>query len=214
MKSKIFVGEFIGSALLVMAIVGSGIMAESLTNDTAVMLLANAVATGAALYFLIVSISDISGAHFNPFVTLAMYLSKKIKSQLLPVYFTAQILGCLTGVMLANFFFDYSLIELSSKSRSGINVFVSEIIATFGLIFIIFRTIQGGKVLVATSVATFITAGYWFTSSTSFANPAVAIARTFTNTFTGINYLNTPFFIIAELIGTLFAIYILRKLKN
>ena len=116
--------------------------------------------------------------------------------------------------MLANFFFDYSLIELSSKSRSGINVFVSEIIATFGLIFIIFRTIKGGKVLVATSVATFITAGYWFTSSTSFANPAVAIARTFTNTFTGINYLNTPFFIIAELIGTLFAIYILRKLKN
>ena len=182
MNNKIFVGEFIGSALLVMAIVGSGIMAESLTNDTAVILLANAVATGAALYFLIVSISDISGAHFNPFVTLAMYLSKKIKSQLLPVYFTAQILGCLTGVMLANFFFDYSLIELSSKSRSGINVFVSEIIATFGLIFIIFRTIKGGKVLVATSVATFITAGYWFTSSTSFANPAVAIARTFTNT--------------------------------
>ncbi len=135
--SKFFLGEFIGSCFLVMIIVGSGIMAENLTDDTGIMLLANTIATGAGLFVLITVFSDVSGAHFNPFVSLAMYLTKKLKGNLLPTYISAQILGCLTGVMLANFFFDYSLIELSSKSRSGINVFVSEIIATFGLIFII-----------------------------------------------------------------------------
>ena len=195
MKNRIFIGEFIGSAFLVMIIVGSGIMAQNLTRDFAVMLLANTLATGAGLFVLINSIANISGAHFNPVVTMAMYFTKKIKKDLIFTYLSAQILGCLLGVMLANFMFDLPLIELSSKARSGFNIFIAEVIATFGLIFIIFGSLKNGTVAVAASVATYITAGYWFTSSTSFANPAVALARTFTDTFTGINYLNTPTYI-------------------
>ena len=212
MKNRIFIGEFIGSTFLVMIIVGSGIMAQNLTRDFAVMLLANTLATGAGLFVLINSIANISGAHFNPVVTMAMYFTKKIKKDLIFTYLSAQILGCLLGVMLANFMFDLPLIELSSKARSGFNIFIAEVIATFGLIFIIFGSLKNGTVAVAASVATYITAGYWFTSSTSFANPAVALARTFTDTFTGINYLNTPTYIVAEIIGGLLALFIIQKI--
>ena len=212
MKNKIFIGEFIGSAFLVMVIVGSGIMAQNLTRDFAVMLLANTLATGAGLFVLISSIANISGAHFNPVVTMAMYFTKKIKKDLIVTYISAQILGCLLGVMLANFMFDLPLIELSRKARPGINICIAELIATFGLIFIIFGSLKNGTVGVAASVATYITAGYWFTSSTSFANPAVALARTFTDTFTGINYLNTPTYIFAEILGALLALFIIQKI--
>ena len=212
MKNKIFIGEFIGSAFLVMVIVGSGIMAQNLTSDFAVMLLANTIATGAGLFVLISSITNISGAHFNPVVTMAMYFTKKIKKDLIVTYISAQILGCLLGVMLANFMFDLPLIELSGKARPGINIFIAELIATFGLIFIIFGSLKNGTVAVAASVATYITAGYWFTSSTSFANPAVALARTFTDTFTGSNYLNTPTYIFAEILGALLALFIIQKI--
>lgn len=211
-NSKIFYGEFIGSCFLVMIIVGSGIMAQNLTEDIAVMLIANALATGAGLFVLITSIGDISGAHFNPVVTMAMYLTKKIKKNLIIIYISAQISGCLLGVMLANFMFELPVIELSQKVRPGINIFIAEIIATFGLIFIIFGSLKNGTVAVAASVATYITAGYWFTSSTSFANPAVALARTFTDTFTGINYLNTPTYIVAEILGALLALFIIQKI--
>ena len=212
MKNRIFIGEFIGSAFLVMIIVGSGIMAQNLTRDFAVMLLANTIATGAGLFVLINSIANISGAHFNPVVTMTMYFTKKIKKDLIFTYISAQILGCLLGVMLANFMFDLPFIELSSKARPGFNIFIAEVIATFGLIFIIFGSLKNGTVAVAASVATYITAGYWFTSSTSFANPAVALARTFTDTFTGINYLNTPTYIVAEIIGGLLALFIIKKI--
>ena len=212
MKNRIFIGEFIGSAFLVMIIVGSGIMAQNLTRDFAVMLLANTLATGAGLFVLINSIANISGAHFNPVVTITMYFTKKIKKDLIFTYISAQILGCLLGVMLANFMFDLPFIELSSKARPGFNIFIAEVIATFGLIFIIFGSLKNGTVAVAASVATYITAGYWFTSSTSFANPAVALARTFTDTFTGINYLNTPTYIVAEIIGGLLALFIIQKI--
>ena len=212
MKNRIFIGEFIGSAFLVMIIVGSGIMAQNLTIDFAVMLLANTIATGAGLFVLINSIANISGAHFNPVVTMTMYFTKKIKKDLIFTYISAQILGCLLGVMLANFMFDLPFIELSSKARPGFNIFIAEVIATFGLIFIIFGSLKNGTVAVAASVATYITAGYWFTSSTSFANPAVALARTFTDTFTGINYLNTPTYIVAEIIGALLALFIIQKI--
>ena len=211
-NSKIFYGEFIGSCFLVMIIVGSGIMAQNLTEDIAVMLIANALATGAGLFVLITSIGDISGAHFNPVVTMAMYLTKKIKKNLIIIYISAQISGCLLGVMLANFMFELPVIELSQKVRPGINIFIAEIIATFGLIFIIFGSLKNGTVAVAASVATYITAGYWFTSSTSFANPAVALARTFTDTFTGINYLNTPTYIFAEILGALLALFIIQRI--
>jgi len=212
MKNRIFIGEFIGSAFLVMIIVGSGIMAQNLTRDFAVILLANTLATGAGLFVLINSIANISGAHFNPVVTMTMYFTKKIKKDLIFTYISAQILGCLLGVMLANFMFDLPFIELSSKARPGFNIFIAEVIATFGLIFIIFGSLKNGTVAVAASVATYITAGYWFTSSTSFANPAVALARTFTNTFTGINYLNTPTYIFAEILGALLALFVIQKI--
>ena len=212
MKNRIFIGEFIGSAFLVMIIVGSGIMAQNLTRDFAVMLLANTIATGAGLFVLINSIANISGAHFNPVVTMTMYFTKKIKKDLIFTYISAQILGCLSGVMLANFMFDLPFIELSSKARPGFNIFIAEVIATFGLIFIIFGSLKNGSVAVAASVATYITAGYWFTSSTSFANPAVALARTFTDTFTGIIYLNTPTYIVAEIVGALLALFIIQKI--
>ena len=139
-----------------------------------------------------------------------MFLRKKIKGNLLKYYISAQLFGSLLGVMLANTFFEHSILELSTKSRDGLNIFISEIIATFGLIFIIFSTLKDGKITVAISVATYISAGYWFTSSTSFANPAVTIARTFTDSFTGINYLNTPTYILAEFIGLILAVYVLK----
>ena len=210
--NRIFLGEFIGSSFLVMVIVGSGIMAENLTNDNALRLTANTLATGAGLFVLITAFANISGAHFNPFVSLAMFLRKKINAKLLIIYIPAQILGCLLGVMLANVFFEHDILELSTKNRDGFHIFLSEIIATFGLIFIIFATLKDGKITIAASVATYIMAGYWFTSSTSFANPAVAIARTFTDSFTGINYLNTPAYILAEFLGALIAVYFIKKL--
>ena len=210
--NKIFLGEFIGSSFLVMVIVGSGIMAENLTNDNALRLTANTLATGAGLFVLITAFANISGAHFNPFVSLAMFLRKKINGNLLIIYIPAQILGCLLGVMLANVFFEHDILELSTKNRDGFHIFLSEIIATFGLIFIIFATLKDGKITIAASVATYIMAGYWFTSSTSFANPAVAIARTFTDSFTGINYMNTPTYILAEFLGALIAVFLIKKL--
>ncbi len=210
--NKIFLGEFIGSSFLVMVIVGSGIMAENLTNDNALRLTANTLATGAGLFVLITAFANISGAHFNPFVSLAMFLRKKITGKLLIIYIPAQILGCLLGVMLTNVFFEHNILELSTKNRDGFHIFLSEIIATFGLIFIIFATLKDGKITIAASVATYIMAGYWFTSSTSFANPAVAIARTFTDSFTGINYMNTPTYILAEFLGALIAVFLIKKL--
>jgi len=136
-KQKYFLSEFLGSCFLVMIIVGSGLMAEQLTEDVAVRLIANTIATGAGLFVLITVFADISGAHFNPFVSIAMTYTGNLKSKLLPIYITAQILGCLLGVGLANFFFEHEIYELSSKSRDGIYIFVSEIVATLGLILII-----------------------------------------------------------------------------
>jgi len=211
-KQKYFLSEFLGSCFLVMIIVGSGLMAEQLTEDVAVRLIANTIATGAGLFVLITVFADISGAHFNPFVSIAMTYTGNLKSKLLPIYIIAQIQGCLLGVGLANFFFEHEIYELSTKSRDGIYIFASEIVATLGLIIIIFGSMKSGKITVAANVGLYITAGYWFTSSTSFANPAVAIARTFTDSFTGINYLNTPFYIIAEFLGMLIAILIGKKL--
>jgi|TARA_Y100000996_G_C22531083_1_gene646475 glycerol uptake facilitator-like aquaporin len=211
-RSKYFLAEFIGSCFLVMIIVGSGLMAENLTNDTAVMLIANTIATGAGLFVLITAFADISGAHFNPFVSIAMTLTGKLKKELLIYYVVAQIFGCLVGVGFANFFFEHNIYELSTKSRDGIYIFIAEIIATLGLIIIIFGSIKSGKIAVAASVGLYITAGYWFTSSTSFANPAVTIARTFTDSFTGISYLNTPYYILAEFFGMIIAIYLVKKL--
>ena len=141
-KNRYFLSEFIGSCFLVMIIVGSGLMAENLTDDTAIMLIANTLATGAGLFVLITVFADVSGAHFNPFVSIAMTITGKLKKNLLPFYISAQILGCLLGVALANFFFEHQVIELSTNSRNGIYIFTSEIVATLGLILVIFGPLK------------------------------------------------------------------------
>ena len=207
-----YISEFIGTFILLVSIVGSGIAGQQYTNDQMVILFSHAVVIGFTLIFIIRIFANFSGAHFNPFVSIAMTITGKLKKRLLPFYISAQILGCLLGVALANFFFEHQIFELSTKSRDGIYIFVSEIIATLGLIIIIFGSMKSGKITVAASVGLYITAGYWFTSSTSFANPAVAIARTFTESFTGISYLNTPFYIVAELIGMLIAVYLVKRI--
>ena len=155
-KKKIIYSEFIGSCFLVMIVVGSGIMAQNLTNDTAVMLLANTIATGAGLFVLITVFSDISGAHFNPFVTLSMFFAGRLKSKLIHIYILSQIFGCLAGVGLANFFFELPIYELSSKTRDGVYIFVAEIVATFGLILIIFGSMKSGKVVTAACVGFYL----------------------------------------------------------
>ncbi len=144
-KKKIIYSEFLGSCFLVMIVVGSGIMAQNLTDDFAVMLLANTIATGAGLFVLITVFSDISGAHFNPFVSLSMVFTGKLKFKLIHIYIFSQISGCLVGVGLANFFFELPIYELSSKTRDGIYIFVAEIVATFGLILVIFGSMKSGK---------------------------------------------------------------------
>ncbi|MDA1198203.1 MAG: aquaporin [Proteobacteria bacterium] len=212
MINKIFIAEFIGSCFLTMIIVGSGIMAESLTNDNAIMLLANAIATGAGLFVLITTFAEVSGAHFNPIVSLAMYFRKKIDKKDLVNYFSAQILGCLIGVGMANFFFDHQIYELSSKSRNGLPIFISEIIASIGLLLVIFGSLKSGKSIVAANVSFYITAGYWFTASTSFANPAVSISRAFTDSFTGIAFESLPFYLLAQFFGLFAAMFIIKKL--
>ena len=207
-----YISEFLGTFILLLSIVGSGIAGQLYTSDVMLILFSHALVIGFTQIFIIRIFAEYSGAHFNPFVSIAMTITGKLKKRLLPFYISAQILGCLLGVALANFFFEHQIFELSTKSRDGIYIFVSEIVATLGLIIIIFGSMKSGKITVAASVGLYITAGYWFTSSTSFANPAVAIARTFTESFTGISYLNTPFYIVAELIGMLIAVYLVKRI--
>jgi glycerol uptake facilitator-like aquaporin len=207
-KQKL-ISEYLGTLMLVFAVVGSGIMAENLSpSNEGIVLLANAIATGAILYIIISIFSKISGAHFNPVVSLYFFFKKEISSFLLIAYITFQIIGGISGVILANYIFDELFIEFSSKVRSGVNIFVSEILATIGLLITIILTIKANKDP-AISVAMYITGAYWFTSSTSFANPAVTISRSLTDTFTGIHPENVIMFIVMQLIGMLIAYFIL-----
>lgn len=199
--TKKILSEFIGTAFLLMIIVGSGIMGETLSNDTAIVLLANALATGSGLITLIWLFEPLSGAHFNPAVSIFMFLKKKITLSELLLYVIFQILGGLLGVILANLMFELPAIELSEKIRSGNNIYLSELIATFGLLLVIAVVSVKNAKSIAPAVGLYITAGYWFTSSTSFANPAVSIARSFTNTFTGISPENILNFIIMQILA-------------
>ena len=196
---KKIIAEFIGTSFLLMVIVGSGIMGESLTNDQGLVLLSNSLATGAGLIALIWIFEPISGAHFNPAVSLLMFLNGKIKLKEFSIYTVIQICGGITGVLLANLMFDLPAIEVSEKIRGGSNIYLSELIATFGLLLLILIISVKNPKAIAPSVGLYITAGYWFTSSTSFANPAVSIARSFTNTFTGICPNNVIYFIIMQI---------------
>jgi glycerol uptake facilitator-like aquaporin len=198
--------EFLGTAILLATVVGSGIMAERLAGgNTAIALLGNTLPTGAILVVLITIFGEISGAHFNPAVTAALFVRREIAAKGAFAYIAAQILGALAGMLAAHFMFDESLFQVSEKLRTGPAQWFSEAVATFGLLLTIFGTLRNRPEAVSLTVGAYITAAYWFTASTSFANPAVTIARAFTNTFSGIALAHAPAFIAAQLAGALLA---------
>ena len=196
------VAEFVGTALLLLAVVGSGIMAQRLCgNNIGLMLLANAIATGGALMALILAFGPISGAHFNPVVTLVDAWQGGVSWVHVGPYIVAQILGALAGTALANGMFGLPLFFPSHHVRSGAPLLVSEFVATFGLLATIWGCVRSRASATPYAVAAYIVGAYWFTPSTSFANPAVTIARSLTDTFAGIRPLDVPLFIIAQLLG-------------
>jgi glycerol uptake facilitator-like aquaporin len=204
--------EGIGTALLVAAVVGSGIMAERLAGGNAALaLLANSLATGAALVALIFTFGPLSGAHFNPVISLASAMEGVLSWPELAGYVMAQLAGALGGVVVTHLMFDLPAVQVSQRVRSGPGQFVSEIVATFGLLAVVHGTSRRASVVPLT-VAAYITAAYWFTASTSFANPAVTVARALTNTFSGIRPRDVPYFIGAQLIGAVAATLLLRWL--
>jgi glycerol uptake facilitator-like aquaporin len=204
--SRKFAAEFLGSLFLLSIVIGSGIMGENLAaGNAAIALLANSIATGAGLVFLIYGFADISGAHFNPIVTLAAVFHRDLSLKEAATYLSAQILGALSGVAVANLMFGLPAFFVSSKIRAGNSQLLSEFIATFGLIAAIRLGVKFRPDRVAVLVACYITSAYWFTSSTSFANPAVTLARSFSDTFAGIDPGNVPMFILAQLLGGLAA---------
>jgi glycerol uptake facilitator-like aquaporin len=207
---RAIVGEGIGTGLLVAAVVGSGIMGERLSGgNMALALLANSIATGAVLVTLIFTFAPISGAHFNPAVSLAAAFEGSFPWRRVPGYIAAQIAGAIGGVVAAHLMFSHPLLVLSHHSRIGFAQLFSEFLATFGLLVVIHGTGKRAAVVPLT-VAAYITAAYWFTSSTSFANPAVTIARGLTDTFSGIEPGGIPGFIAAQLAGALAATLLFR----
>jgi len=201
-----YLAEFIGTFLLVSVVVGSGIMADNLSQgNSAVALLGNTIATGAILFVIIKMFGPISGAHFNPAVTMLFLLRQEINKRDSLIYCISQIFGGLFAIITTHYIFQEQLIQVSSNIRGEIPLLVSEVIATSGLIFTILFIRKNDESSVAIGVALFITAGYWFTSSTSFANPAVTIARVFTNTFTGIAPNSFMYFFTGQLIGVFLA---------
>ena len=205
--------EFIGTAFLLIGVVGSGIMAEALAGgNIAVALLANAIATGCVLYVGITILGPISGAHFNPAVTLAFWLRKELPSSDTLPFIAVQIIGGIAGVWLAHAMFDLSILQTSTTDRSSVGRWIAEVIATLGLLTVIFGGIRHRPDAVPTLVALYITGAYWFTASTSFANPAVTIARTLSDTFAGINPAHAPMFIVCQLVGMVLAVLAARRL--
>ena len=211
--------EFVGTSTLAAVVVGSGIMAQNLTTDIGVQLLINAAATGAALWLLITLFAPISGAHFNPVVTGISLYRKELSLKNAFQFLLSQVLGAIVGTIFANVLFDNSAINISSKNRDGGNILLSEVFATAGLVFLIYQlsTIKKGK-SVAVGVAAWIFGAYFFTSSTSFANPAISIGRIFSNTFAGIAphsaFTFIPFQIVGALIGYALFNYFNKKVKK
>jgi arsenate reductase len=204
--------EFLGTALLVMAVVGSGIMAQNMTKDIGLQLLANAVATGGALFGLITIFGPISGASFNPVVSIVDFFIEKSSSPLqLALDIVSQVLGAITGCIIANIMFAHPYIEISQKIRTGGPTWFSEVVATVGLLLVIWGGIRA-KANVAALVAAWITGAYWFTSSTSVANPAVGIGRMFSDSFAGIAPESMPMFALMQLLGGVVAVIIIRTL--
>ena len=199
-----YVAETLGTFLLVAVVVGSGIMAENLSNgNDAVALLGNTIATGAILFVIIKMFASISGAHFNPAVSLAFYLRKELEFKTFLCYVTFQILSGVIAVFIIHYIFAQEIFQVSTNVRGEFPLLVSEIIATCGLVLTILLIRKSDESSVAIGVALFIMAGYWFTSSTSFANPAVTIARLFTDTFTGISPASFIYFLTGQIIGSI-----------
>ncbi|MEM7195211.1 MAG: MIP/aquaporin family protein [Pseudomonadota bacterium] len=199
--------EFLGTAFLLATVVGSGIMAERLSGgNVALALLGNTLPTGAILVVLIVIFGPLSGAHFNPAVTLAFLSKKEIAAKVALIYIVVQVAGALTGTWSAHIMFEETVLQTSVKQRSGFAQWFSELIATFGLLMAILGSLKSRPEFVPYAVGLYITAAYWFTASTSFANPAVTIARSLTNTFSGIDPSHMPAFVIAQIAGALLAV--------
>jgi len=201
------IAEFVGTAFLLAAIVGSGIMADRLTNDAGVTLLVNALATAGVIAAVILVIAPVSGAHINPVVTLTHRIFRDLGTRDAAAIITAQIAGGVLGVLAANLMFDLPLATISTMPRSGSGIWLAEVIATLGLVLVIFGLIRSGKEsVIAFAVGMYVAAAYFFTSSTGFANPAVTIGRMFTDTFTGIRPSAVPGFLVAELAGAAIAV--------
>ena len=204
--AKKLIAEALGTFLLLATVVGSGIMGETLAaGNTAVALLGNTLATGALLVVLITIFGPISGAHFNPAVTCAMLIQRRITTQEAGYYIVIQVAAGLLGVLAAHFMFDQGLLQVSEKARYGTGQWFSEALATFGLVLTILGTVKYKPDFVAVAVGLYITGAYWFTASTSFANPAVTIASGFTDTFSGIDPNHVPIFILMQLLGAVLA---------
>ena len=213
MNMRAYLSEFTGTAMLLATVIGSGIMGETLANgNTAIALMGNTIATGSILYVLITVFGPISGAHFNPAVTIAMLISKKILMKDALIFIGLQILGAGLGVMIAHGMFGLEILQISSKLRQGPSQGFSEVIATFGLILIIFGGLKVRPEAIPALVGFYITSAYWFTASTSFANPAVTLARSLSNTFAGISPNNVFMFISCQFIGMLVALIIIKKI--
>jgi glycerol uptake facilitator-like aquaporin len=211
--SRRLAAEFLGTAFLVAAVVGSGIMGERLAGgNVAVALLANTIATGAALVALILAFGPISGAHLNPAVSLADALEGGLPWKETPPYISVQIVGGIAGAIAAHLMFGLPVVSLSRHARGGAALMFSEFIATFGLLSVIWGCSRLRPNATAFAVGAYITAAYWFTASTSFANPAVTIARALSDTFSGIRLLDVPFFLLAQIAGALAATFLFRWL--
>lgn len=205
--TRALVAEFVGTASLLVVVVGSGIMAQNLSDDIGLQLLENALATGAALAALILAFGSVSGAHFNPAVSITDAVFGGISAKVAALYCTVQFLGAMSGVMVANLMFELDAISISTKDRIGTGTGLAEVVATVGLLVVIFGTVRSGKEsLVPFAVGAYITSAYWFAASTSFANPAVAVGRMFTDTFAGIAPASVPGFIVAQSLGVALAV--------
>jgi glycerol uptake facilitator-like aquaporin len=213
LRRRLF-AEMLGTALLVATVVGSGIMAERLTKDVALALLGNTLPTGAILVVLITILGPISGAHFNPAVSIVFALRRELSRGDAALYIVVQIIGGILGTVIAHGMFVLPLLGASMKVRTGGAQWFAEAVAAFGLIMTILAGIRFERSAVPWLVGLYITAAYWFTASTSFANPAVAIARSFTNTFSGIRPLDLPGFIIAELVGAVIGMLVMTWLLH
>lgn len=213
MLARKLTAEFLGTGFLVAGVIGSGIMAERLSDDVGLQLLENAFATAGVLLALILAFGPISGAHFNPVVTAAETVRGELDLREAGLYVVAQITGGIGGAITANLMFDLAAIDISDKDRGGFNLLFSEGIATIGLLLVIYGVVWAGRPhYAAATVAGYIGGAYWFTSSTSFANPAVTIARTLSDTFAGIDPVNAVGFVLAQIVAGALGIALTRWL--